>query len=193
MAGGCFLGNRQERDKDGLLGERVDELGIKDGDTINFAGEELLETELRDRLGLQEGRAVGKGEVGNHVPSRTGEERGTLLAGGHELGGGDIERSRLAEDIGIQSTAETLVGGDEENKALLHRTGLKKRVCRLADKVAERNEDAVQDLRVGMTRQRRLLRLAHLGGGDHLHRLGDLGGVLDRLDASADVAGIGHG
>ena len=37
-------------------------------------------------------------------------------------------------------------------------------------------------------RQRGLLRTAHLGRRDHLHRLGDLGGVLDRLDAPADVA-----
>jgi hypothetical protein len=33
----------------------------------------------------------------------------------------------------------------------------------------------------------------HLGGRDHLHRLGDLGGVLDRFDAAADVAEVGHG
>ena len=34
--------------------------------------------------------------------------------------------------------------------------------------------------------------LLHFGGRDQLHRLGDLRGVLNRLDASADVAEIGH-
>jgi hypothetical protein len=42
-------------------------------------------------------------------------------------------------------------------------------------------------------RQRRQLRLAHLRGRDHLHGLRDLRRVLDRLDASADVACAGHG
>ena len=41
--------------------------------------------------------------------------------------------------------------------------------------------------------QRRLLGLAHLGRRHHLHGLGDLGRVLDRLDAPAYVASAGHG
>ena len=40
--------------------------------------------------------------------------------------------------------------------------------------------------------KRDLLRLLHLRGRDQLHRLGDLAGVPDRLDAAADVAGGGH-
>ena len=38
----------------------------------------------------------------------------------------------------------------------------------------------------------RLLGPAHFGGGHHLHRLGDLGGIFDRLDTAANVAEIGH-
>jgi len=45
---------------------------------------------------------------------------------------------------------------------------------------------------IGPARQRGLLGLAHLGRGDHLHRLGDLRRVLDRLDAAPDVACAGH-
>ena len=62
----------------------------------------------------------------------------------------------------------------------------------LADTVAQGDQHTVEHLGVGVSSQRRLLCLAHLGGSNHLHRLGDLGGVLNRLDASADVAGVGH-
>src|SRR5436853_2961391 len=37
-----------------------------------------------------------------------------------------------------------------------------------------------------------LLRLAHLRGGDHLHRLGDLPGVLHTPDLQPDLLGAGH-
>ena len=40
--------------------------------------------------------------------------------------------------------------------------------------------------------QRVLLRLAHFRRGDHLHRLGDLRGVADRLDPAADVLRVRH-
>src|SRR5919205_1912592 len=37
-----------------------------------------------------------------------------------------------------------------------------------------------------------LLRLAHLRGGDHFHRLRNLPGVLDTPDLHADFLGAGH-
>src|SRR5947209_12108291 len=45
-------------------------------------------------------------------------------------------------------------------------------------------------VRAGMAHA--LLRLAHLRGGDHLHRLGDLPRVLDTADLHADFLGAGH-
>src|ERR1039457_969235 len=54
------------------------------------------------------------------------------------------------------------------------------------------SEHLVQQVRVGPAHERGLLRLAHLGSRHHLHRLGDLGGVLDRLDSPAYVARAGH-
>ena len=48
-------------------------------------------------------------------------------------------------------------------------------------------------LGVGLGRQGPLLGLGELAGGDHLHRLGDAADVAHRLDALADLAGLGHG
>src|SRR5882724_5846496 len=53
-------------------------------------------------------------------------------------------------------------------------------------------QHAVHQRRVRTARDRGLLGLAHLRRSDHLHRFGDLGGVLDRLDPSAYVARAGH-
>jgi hypothetical protein len=54
-------------------------------------------------------------------------------------------------------------------------------------------QDLVHEARVRAAGQGGLLGFAHLGGRDHLHGLGDLGRVLDRLDAAANVARAGHG
>ena len=62
----------------------------------------------------------------------------------------------------------------------------------LTDVLLEVDEDLVEQIRIIAACQRLVLRLLHLGGSDKLHRPRDLGGVLDRLDASADVAKIGH-
>jgi hypothetical protein len=37
-----------------------------------------------------------------------------------------------------------------------------------------------------------LLRLAHLGSGDHLHRFGDLGGAADGFDPAPYVPRVRH-
>ena len=58
-------------------------------------------------------------------------------------------------------------------------------VC--ADARVDVGAHLVEALGVGTQRNGSLLGAAHFGGGDHLHRLGDLGGVLDRLDAPANV------
>src|SRR5262249_6114087 len=52
--------------------------------------------------------------------------------------------------------------------------------------------ELVELVRVRTEPEGSLLGATHLGRGHHLHRLGDLRGVLDRLDAPADVAKVGH-
>src|SRR5471030_3493793 len=61
------------------------------------------------------------------------------------------------------------------------------------DVFVHRDEDLVQDLRHRATGEGRDLRATHLQGRDHLHGLGDLGRVLDRLDAASNFARIRHG
>ena len=46
---------------------------------------------------------------------------------------------------------------------------------------------------VGTSRKHPVLRLAHLRGRNHLHRLGDLSRVLHALDLSANFLCTGHG
>ena len=60
------------------------------------------------------------------------------------------------------------------------------------DAISERAEHLRHEFGVRTTGKRSGLRLLHLRRGDQLHRLGDLAGVFDRLDAAADVAGGGH-
>ena len=60
--------------------------------------------------------------------------------------------------------------------------------------VARSTSASISFINVGIrpAGQRGLLRLAHLRRRHHLHGLGDLRRVLDRLDAPADVACAGH-
>src|SRR2546427_12857404 len=59
--------------------------------------------------------------------------------------------------------------------------------------VADVRGDGADLLAVGARMAHALLRLPHLGGGDHLHRLGDLPGVLHTPDFHPDFLGAGHG
>ena len=65
-------------------------------------------------------------------------------------------------------------------------------MLRLLHAISEGGEHARHELGVGPAREGGLLRLLHVRRRDQLQRLGDLAGVLDRLDAPADVAGGGH-
>ena len=58
--------------------------------------------------------------------------------------------------------------------------------------VGEMRRDVADLVAIGPRRAHPLLRLAHLGGGDHFHRLGDLARVLHALDLGSDFLGTGH-
>ena len=99
-----------------------------------------------------------------------------------------------ALDIRVEPAAQTLVGSHEDDPdpldrvALLQERRLVFRICQsqacddVADLVAVRTELAHP-----------VLRLAHLGGRDHFHRLGDLARVLNALDLQAYFFGTCHG
>ena len=56
----------------------------------------------------------------------------------------------------------------------------------------QRNENVIHQSGIRPSRQRVLLRFAHLRGSDHLHRFGDLRGVADRFDPAPYVLRVRH-
>ena len=104
-----------------------------------------------------------------------------------------IELRRQAEHVGVERAAQALVGGDQDHRALAHLAHLEQRMresrrarrsrCAGCGRAAARTAPRVE---------RGLLRLAHLRRRHHLHRLGDLRGAADRLDAPAKIAWAAH-
>src|SRR6266853_2063304 len=62
----------------------------------------------------------------------------------------------------------------------------------LGVRMADMRGDVADLLAVGARLAHALLRLPHLGGGDHLHRLGVLPGVLHTPDFHPDFLGARH-
>ena len=179
--------------EDGLLGKclksgrlvagGVDELVVQDLDlrVVAREGEDLL----GNSLGLLEGRHVlpNAGEADLDVLAvRPAELRLGLLANNDEvvlvglLGSHAADR---AAETGVNTTAETLVGGaDDEQRLLLAlgSLGLRSLV------------DLVRGLTVRAGLGHGLLGAGELRRGDDLHRLGDLLDVLDGLQAALDLA-----
>src|SRR4029077_15100597 len=65
---------------------------------------------------------------------------------------------------------------------------MKSRVCPFL----QRNENLIHQRGIRPPCERVLLSFAHLGGGHHLHCLGDLRGVADRFDPAPYVLGVRH-
>ena len=133
------------------------------------------------------GDAVVDGEIGEQLALRAGDELRALAADDDILGRG-LDLGDELEEVGVERTAEALVGGDEDDAAHLDLAPREQRVLALFDAAGDGGEHLGHELGVGAAGQGGLLRLLHLRRSHHLHRLGDLAGVLDRLDASADVA-----
>ena len=62
----------------------------------------------------------------------------------------------------------------------------------LAEVFLEVDQHPIQAIRVITTGKSLILSLLHLRRRHQLHRLGDLRGIFNRLDSSADVAKVGH-
>ena len=94
----------------------------------------------------------------------------------------------------LSAAAQALVGGDDDDAHALHRVALdEERMAVLGVGVADVRGDVADLLAVRARHAHALLRPAHLRGGDHLHRLGDLAGVLHALDLGPDFFGAWHG
>ena len=103
-----------------------------------------------------------------------------------------LVRADLFTKVGIECSAKSLVRRDNKEEFLVTFALFKKNVGFFVDVLLEVDEDLVEQVRVVASCNRLVLRLLHLGGSDKLHRPRDLGGVLYRLNASADVAKVGH-
>jgi len=145
------------------------------------------------------------GDLRDHVRTQTLHEAETLVANTGRpnracpLGFPLAHRVQgHAQYVGVETAAQALVGGndndahalrlltfnqlDQEGVAILGHVGGGK-VCRQAANL----------LAVRTRGPHALLRLAHLGRGHHFHGLGDLAGVLDRLDLGANFLAAWHG
>jgi hypothetical protein len=165
----------------GLVATSVDELVVDDLDG------DVLGVQHRDLVGnagsVGEGGDVlsGTGEADDHVLGvGTAQLRLALLSNDCEIRIGDLGQHGpdLPRHSGVNTTAETLVGTADDDQGLLalalHGLGL------------GAVEDGVGGLAVGAGLPHGLLGAGELGGGDDLHRLGDLLDVADRLEAALD-------
>src|SRR5262249_57593337 len=88
---------------------------------------------------------------------------------------------------------ESLVGRHDDNAYALHRVARdEKGVAIFWIGVADVSGDVANLLAIGPCAAHAVLHAAHLGGGDHLHRLGDLPGVLHTPDFHPYFFGSRH-
>jgi hypothetical protein len=98
-----------------------------------------------------------------------------------------------AQQVGIERATKALVGGDHDDADPLHRVAIdQERMAVLRVGVRDVRRYVADLLPVGTGVAHALLRLPHLRGGDHFHRLGDLSRVLHATDLHPDFLGSGH-
>jgi hypothetical protein len=110
------------------------------------------------------------------------------------LAGVFVEESlRGFYDVGIERTSEAFVAADEDDQVLLITALIEQRMRDLArDLTAQVAEHLTHLARKWARRRHAVLRALELRRRDHLHRLGDLLCVLDRLDPPAHVQKTCH-
>jgi hypothetical protein len=181
----------QQGDDFRFLAQGVDETGEGDGNLVVVAIEELL---VRN---LAIGRVCAKGTGSRTVKSAMtflpsfSQRMRSLRPTVTKSASGEV-CADLAGEVGVERSAEALVGGDHEHQLAVALAMFEQRVGLLAEVRADVEEHLGEALGIFAAGQRLVLRLLHLRGRDKLHRAGDLRGVLDRFDAAADVAEVGH-
>ena len=100
----------------------------------------------------------------------------------------------LAQHVGVHAAAQTFVGGDDDETDGLraHVRGDHERVRVLRVCTGKIGGDVTNLLTVRTGRAHPVLRLAHLGRGDHFHRLGDLLRILYALDLATYLFACCH-
>jgi hypothetical protein len=184
--------SRLTRVGNGLLGESLLDSGLVatgvDELVVDNLDRDVLRSKHRDLVGnaggIGEGGDIlsGTSEADDHVLRvGTAQLRLALLSNDCEIRLWDLGQHPpdLPRHSGVDTTAEALVGTADDDQCLLalalHWLGL------------GAVENGVGGLAVGTGLPHGPLGAGELGGGDNLHRLGDLLDVANRLEAAFDL------
>src|SRR2546427_259921 len=193
-------GERQELLHHRLLLHSVDEARVKEHEAVEAVLGVAVENHLHRADQLLHLRPVAElHDVRHYVGSKALHKAQALGADSADLDSlvlrfpFPVFAEREAHEIRVERAAQALVGGDDDDAHALYRVALhQKRMAVFRVRVADVRGDVADLLSVGARTAHALLRLPHLGGGDHLHRLGDLPGVLHTPDFHPDLFGAGH-
>jgi hypothetical protein len=139
-------------------------------------------------------------DVGNNFATHTLHETETFVAdaGRLVLDAAVVEVLHLdddhAQDIGVETSAEPLVGRYQNEPDGLHRIPFHQEgVLIFGQGMGQIGRNAPDLFAIGTGSPHPFLRLAHFGYGHHLHSLGDLARIFDALDLGANFLAASHG
>ena len=190
---------RQQPHHDGLTGQGILDLGVDQVDLIQIACLEIVDGIHGDVTGpLQRGGGGTVLELFHKAGVFVQQGTITDLADDVELGVGVIACLRLEEfeRVLIECARHAFICRQHNISALGSRNiaDMEERVHRLLRQVGNHAGDGVPHPgEVGQHVLVILARLAELGGRDEIHRVGDLHGVLDALDALFQQLSGRHG
>ena len=184
------------RSIDDPLGHHRFELVVDEVDARRAAGHELLDRHVGNLDRVAEREALEHAHLlMAHVEAAAAEKVAPFasdqpkrdIVGRPALG--EDELLRGLDDIGIEASAQTAVGGDddEERTALRLLRSAEQRMRPGIDPADQTVEHLQHALRKRACRHDTILRPPQARGGDHLHRLGNLLRRLHRADAATQI------
>ena len=196
------LGRRQRQQlvERRALGHGVDEVVVRQEHLVDLAAAVGVQHHLDDADQLLQVRDVAEvGDRGQHADLDPAEEHRGLLADGDDV---DLDAlflqlaevtQQLAEHVVVEAAGQAAVGrhhdvADPLHLAALHEVG----VAVLGVRLRQVPDQLLHRPRVGARGLHPVLRLADLGGRDHLERARHLAGVLHALDLRLDFASACH-
>src|ERR1700756_738854 len=100
------------------LSQRVNESRSYDLDLVHVVFQKEVASTCRDRPGFPEAGRVTVGKLGHQLSAGAGDILRRPAPGGDEQCGLRFEPRRQAEQIAVERTAQALVPGDEDDRAL---------------------------------------------------------------------------
>ena len=120
--------DRQVFDRHGFLRQRVHEPRRHDAYLVDLTVEEHIPRHSRDRSRLGIDGRIAVRELGHQLPLRAGDELRRLAARRDVARGRRIELRGEAKHVGVERTAQTLVGRDEDDGPPPHRANFEQRM-----------------------------------------------------------------